>query len=343
LLILKSVFRQCTIHLTSRSKLIKTSRKYINGSIKVLLILGLVFIINNFIFNVQLEKLDFQFLTYEYIIQNLVWIILALFLMPLNWLIESRKWQVVMQISGPIGLTKSFYSILSGVTFGILTPARIGEYVGRMLLVEKKKNTQSVYSSFLCSISQNTIILVLGLLSAFQFLRHHSILEINTQWMILLNGFVLAFSLVIYFKHQLVLTWIQKKGWFQNRIDFRNIKLAHTPLLLRVLFLALSRYLIYSFQFICILLFLGINASFAELFICIGLIYLIQSTLPVPPIIGLITRSEIAILVFATLNYNSWLIVIATSIIWIINLILPALLGLVIILRTNIVSSFGYE
>src|SRR3954463_14477474 len=61
---------------------------------------------------------------------------LALALMPGNWGLEARKWQVLLKPLERLTFFTSFKAILSGVAFSINTPNRIGEYGGRIVYVQ---------------------------------------------------------------------------------------------------------------------------------------------------------------------------------------------------------------
>jgi len=60
----------------------------------------------------------------------------ALLLMPLNILVQERKWAYLVRLVRPeAGGIETWGSLLGGFAFGIVTPGRIGEY-GRSLLIK---------------------------------------------------------------------------------------------------------------------------------------------------------------------------------------------------------------
>jgi Uncharacterised protein family (UPF0104). len=61
---------------------------------------------------------------------------LAVALMPVNWALETYKWYVLVNKFQPISFAKSFESVLSGLSFAMNTPNRIGEYGGRILYLQ---------------------------------------------------------------------------------------------------------------------------------------------------------------------------------------------------------------
>jgi len=56
----------------------------------------------------------------------IIYVISVFILMLMNWLIETRKWQLAIQKIQPINLAKAFKAILSGVSFSATTPNRMG-------------------------------------------------------------------------------------------------------------------------------------------------------------------------------------------------------------------------
>ncbi|MEX2590199.1 MAG: hypothetical protein WD334_08335, partial [Chitinophagales bacterium] len=79
---------------------------------------------------------------------NVLFLLGALFLMPVNWILESLKWKMLMQRIEPLTFTNSFRSVLSGVTFTMFTPNRIGEYAGRFLFLKKPWNPNAWLANF---------------------------------------------------------------------------------------------------------------------------------------------------------------------------------------------------
>src|SRR6266704_2015862 len=78
----------------------------------------------------------------------------ALLLMPVNWGLEARKWQVLLKSLERISFFTSFRAILSGVAFSINTPNRVGEYGGRIVYVQDGHRWKAVALTIIGSLSQ---------------------------------------------------------------------------------------------------------------------------------------------------------------------------------------------
>ncbi|MBO7227782.1 MAG: flippase-like domain-containing protein [Bacteroidales bacterium] len=111
--------------------------------------------------------------------------ILAIFLLPLNWFLESIKWKVILSNLEKISTFTAFKSVLSGITVGFFTPNRIGEYPGRVVYISNKNKVPSIALGFVGSLAQTLVILICGLPSAFIFFTHEKEFELlvgKTLW-----------------------------------------------------------------------------------------------------------------------------------------------------------------
>lgn len=86
----------------------------------------------------------------------------------------------------------------------------------------------------------------------------------------------------------------------------------------------------------------GINITLITALSGISTIFLVQTSVPLPMVVGLLVRGEIALTVWGNTGANELAILAATFLLFIINLSVPALLGLVIIVKTNVLKSLGY-
>src|SRR5437762_6135815 len=97
-----------------------------------------------------------------------IWdLVMVVFLMLLNWSIEAMKWRLAIQEIQPLGFLKAFRAVLSGVSFSVNTPNRIGEYLGRVLYMEEGNRLRAVSLTIVCSISQLIVTLFVGLIGLF--------------------------------------------------------------------------------------------------------------------------------------------------------------------------------
>lgn len=269
-----------------------------------------------------------------------------------NWLLEAHKWKILVQVSYPITLMNAFKAVLCGVTVGLITPHRIGEYAGRILTLPAEENARGLMATLVAGLSQNIMNIAFGYVAAVSF-AYLFLLENSGQGMILILssfGFgVTGCGVLIYFYHNLHLlrslwAYFHKFKYFQPiSRSLRMIRSYDSAILHRINGLSLLRYSVYLGQYVLMLLYFGIEAPLYGMVLGASTIFLIQSSLPLPPLLGIFARGEIALLVWGVFSTNALSILSVTFGIWIINLIFPSLVGLCILLNINILKSFGIK
>ncbi len=85
---------------------------------------------------------------------NWRYLALAVALMPLNWWLEARKWQVLLDAFASWPFGRILRATLAGVSVSAATPNRIGEIGGRLLLARRPEWPAVIASSLLGSLCQ---------------------------------------------------------------------------------------------------------------------------------------------------------------------------------------------
>ena len=261
------------------------------------------------------------------------YVFFVLILMPLNWFIESRRWQMVMQYIGkPVSLKKSIESTIAGLTLSMITPFKLGDYAGRMLLLRSEYKKSSLYATLLCSIYQNVVNLSFGIIAMYFLIQLNNHFEEHMWPFVILNTVVVVMALFVMLKVDVIIGHIGSIPWVNEKLSVDRNSELDVVSKLRLMLLSILRYSIYITQYLLILYFLNVENSILELIGGISAIYLIQSTIPLPPFLSFLARTEIAILVWKIIGLHLSVALAATVMLWVINLMLPALLGLVLIL-----------
>jgi hypothetical protein len=289
---------------------------------------------------------------------EIVYLLLVLILMPINWLLESKKWQLLSANFEKQSLLESVKTVLGGVVCSLFSPARIGEYGGRVLFVKAENNWKAVAATMVGSLSQLVIVLSVGGIGLITWL---SVYTESSAWLghyalanpyvllgiILMWAFITLIGLAIYFNVDIFIN-ILKRVKYINKFErfFQGISVlkAYSQAdLWKALSYSFVRYLVYSVQYWLLLLFFGLNIGFLSAISGISTIFFIQTGVPLPPIWDLFARGEVAIIVWGSFGANELSVLAATFSLWVINLILPSILGLVFIVKINIIKSIGYD
>ena len=273
---------------------------------------------------------------------NWVYLVGCVLLMPINWLIESVKWRILILPWKNLTKIDAMKAIYAGISVGLVTPARIGEYGGRLLLIDGEDRIKSIPATLISSIAQNISNIIGGYIGAlifcycyFSFNRFVYIVGSILGLLVIIMLCALFFNISKLKLDGLNRWWLGKLLNKQAHI----ISQYDRPILKRVLTLSYLRYLIYCTQYVLILDFLGLELSLLAAFSGVAVIYLFQSGIPLPPILSVIARGELAIVIWSLFTANVGGILVATFGLWVINLVFPALLGLLIILNVNFLKS----
>ena len=279
---------------------------------------------------------------------NMSWLLACLVLMPLNWAAETVKWGFLVRRVQPVTFWQAYQAVFAGVTTSLFLPNRIGDFGGRILFLKSKNAMKAVVTTFVGSWAQQLILISFGFLGFVYFLVMLWHVEPLIVDIVVALGVGFVIILLFMFLNLEVFVPIFRKirliYKFPRALKSVNVLRQYSRSeLLRTLLWAFIRYLIYSIQYFLILRFFGIDVDILKGASCIATIYLLQTSIPLPPIVGLLARGEIALKIWGIFSANELSILAATFTLWVINLIIPALIGLILILKLNVLKSLGYE
>lgn len=247
---------------------------------------------------------------------------MVVLLMPANWLMESIKWRSLLP--RPPNHWATYRAVLLGNSVGLATPANIGDYAGRLSALDKDQYSHGLAATLLSSISQNIINIVVGCIGAAYLVVELEYTSPQTAWrcIAVASASILTVCAVSY-------TQIDRLDQAFKQLEARYPLLASITALrhhyrwhhLReALGYSCIRYIIYSTQYLLMIYVVGIQLSTIIAVAGIATIYLVQSGLPLPPMLGLLARGETAIIVWGAATDGAIVpILIASFGLWIIN------------------------
>jgi hypothetical protein len=247
-----------------------------------------------------------------------------------NWWLESEKWRLLLLPDVQVGRRQALANILGAMAIGLVTPGRLGEIPGRSIwypaALRSTLVSRSLYSSFI----QNVWHLAGGMVAAL-------ILAYGT-----INTF-LPFSFYVFLAIQLVLIvlcvlflpqlmrHLANSGyrWIRSLSGtlLQSFHSVSNRAIWRVFLLSGIRYLVYLSQYALILSILAKNYTLQDIFAASAIQFMLQSLLPVPAVLSLPVRGQVAILSCYALQMPAALAVTGSAMLWILNLGLPGLLG----------------
>jgi hypothetical protein len=273
------------------------------------------------------------------------WKLYCMFLlMVVNWTLETAKWQIAMRPIQSIRFTQAFKAILAGTCIASFTPNRVGEYLGRMLFVDPGNKVVSVAPTILCSMSQMLVTLTAGSVGLFLY---RNLAPSQGDWIspaLFRPAFIVtilaAFALfLVYYRFdplvRRVNKWLIKKNKtfsVPENYSFRSLS--------GILLLSTVRYLVFMLQYGLLFSLFGIPLIGLQVFTGVSVMFVLMAVVPTLTFLtDLGFRWAVGIQVFQVYTLNTAGILAVSLGIWLINLIIPALVGSLLILRIKLFSS----
>ncbi len=264
-------------------------------------------------------------------------IIISLFLMIINWSLESYKWKYIIRNCIEISFVKAIKCVFTGITVSLVTPNRVGEIPGRVFLLNtNEKNKDLVWLTTLGAFSQLLITVLIGILGLYFTINYFEMYYSN-YLVIALLVCVLLLSLFFVFFQKLPL--FLKKVPVLKKLNSANFQQLSFIELVNVLGLSGIRYGVFCLQYWLILKAFSINLVEIKELMLIPVCFLIASIIPTLLLSEIGVRSSVAVLVFGMVTDNVIAIVLASLLLWIINIALPAIVGLLNLKQLTILKN----
>lgn len=266
-----------------------------------------------------------------------VWLIILLILLMLaNWGIEGRKWQILVSRVERVNFFTAFKAVLSGVSLSLFIPNGIGDYAGRIAFMHEGNRLRSVTLTLVGSMAQLIVTLSAGLFGLL-YLRNnawHDAAQFQGLSFFWINGIIFMTAmgallmLFIYFK----LGWLTimfEKIPFVYKYRFMVEKLEHIDRkdLTRILWLSFVRFCVFTVQYVLVLHIFSVQLNTLDSICTVCVLFLVLAILPTIPVADLGMRGEAGLQLFGILTSNTTGIIATTAGIWLVNLIMPGVVG----------------
>jgi uncharacterized membrane protein YbhN (UPF0104 family) len=275
-------------------------------------------------------------------------LIVVVLLMPVNWGIEAFKWKRLISFSERITLGESIRSVFTGISMSLFTPNRVGEFLGRSLTLDHTHILKGALLTIVGSISQLLTTLLFGSLALIFFIPQYY----NTSGAyakityFLLSFAVLTLYIILLMMYLRVSAFsritnaLVSPRWHKIRAYLKVVRRLKREFLLEILSLSILRYLVFSTQFYLLLIAFGPYIPFFNCFILIAMTYFVMAAIPTIALADLGIRGSVSIY-FISLYFNNSAgtdisILAASTTVWIINLAIPSLIGLLFINRIKL-------
>ncbi len=259
-----------------------------------------------------------------------------------HWVLEAIKWQRLVSCMEAVGLMQAFGAVIYGLSLGVLTPKRTGEYIGRARWLEPHNRISGAVVNLPGSLAQLLATLLFGLV-ALGLVLNGRVFEAAIFFggpMAMLDGWLPVVVTLLLLLGLLLMGPVVAKysrsalfpSWLQTVSVLGKIS---TQDLFFLVVLSCFRYLIFVVQFYLLLRMFQTPMPFQEAFVILALIYLVMAMIPVSTLAEAGVKGSVALLVLGVLmeSTTEGLFLLKTGVVagltalWVINLMLPAAIG----------------
>jgi len=271
--------------------------------------------------------------------ENSIFFLVSILFMVPNWFIESYKWQLITKSIEKISFISSVKGVFSGICIGNLTPGRIGEFAGKLLYFKPENRSKITVTHFICGSVQLFVTVIMGLISLVILLSYKSLSAHFLIFSFVFSSLLLIALIYFLFNAEKVYRKISKMKWLK-KFDLGTVSYPK-PVLIKLVVWSFLRYFVFSTQYVLLLKMCGAKGNYLDLFLPVAVSFMLMSSIPMISIIEVAVRAGIALVLFSENINNELLIVTASTSLWLINIIVPSIIGYFIILSAKIKPEFS--
>ncbi len=269
--------------------------------------------------------------------QGLFWAMLAL--LPLNLLLEMFRWWVFAQKLPHINFWQVFKGVFAGLGLGITIPQYLGDFGGRLLYLKSGHRVKGIMPLTLSNMAQFMVLMAFGVAGLWLVIPDkawYPSIGLTIYWLLCLAGLLFPFRFMVLLKSLGV-----PEKWLSV---FQQGAPVSIQQIIAGWILGHLRFVVFSLQFVFALLLMGYDISILIGLGAVWLIFLLKGGVPALSFMGdLGVREAATAQVFYWLGLDPGAAVAASLIVWFVNRVMPALIGLiwVALMQNPIMESDG--
>lgn len=305
--------------------------------IKTIIFLTIIFLLYRLIQS-KIEHFDEvkQSFSSLFLPKNILLLIIIALLTPINWAFEAWKWQKLASKVEKINFWEAYKGVLIGLTFSTATPMMIGDYAGKILMLKTDKRMQSIGAILLGNSLQMYVSLLFGTISYLFFIIWAKPNPLSLHIFIITVLIIcLIFGVFLSLNLSNINAFLSKNKLFEYLKKYLGVLENYTPTELKKIFIiAVSRYAVFSFQFLLMFKVFQINLPISVLLVGTGIIFLTKTLISILNALGDLSIRELtSIYYFGFFGANIAAVSSATFMIWLVNVLLPIFIGSAFILQ----------
>lgn len=255
-------------------------------------------------------------------------ILLVLMLAPVNWALEAGKWYLMARKIEAISFFRALCSVLTGIAFSLVTPNKIGDFAGRILYLKDKGRLRGIVATLVGNWAHLIVTFIMGISGLVYFSLSQP--RIWPVWLLAAAVLLLGAMLFFYLRLERLAYLAERARWMRKLVvALRILKRYSRRDLLTFLGISLLRFSAYTCQFLLLVNVLGAGIPWLSGFLLSALMFWMISVIPSVFVTDIGVRGFVAGLLFTQtgISSNALAILAGSYFVWMLNLVLPAVLG----------------
>ncbi len=268
-----------------------------------------------------------------------VWAIAgAVILMFVQWGIEVVKWKRMFSRSFDMSWQDAFRAVFSGLAISMITPNRVGEFAGRIIYLPAGLRIKGTAFTFISNLAQLLVTLVAGCLT---LLFAGSAFKAMLEPVGLSAIITLLYWLTPVMTTLICLPFFTGSRWIGKLMQIRMLSRYSSQIgiidslslqtLTVILVLSVCRYMLFIAQYGILLTVSGELPNLLALSLSVAMMFLWLAIVPTLSVAELGIRWQFAYWLFTPVLVNYPVILFAVTAVWVINFMLPAVIGSIIL------------
>ena len=261
----------------------------------------------------------------------------CLLLLPLNIGLESLKWRQLVRHAQALSFGKALASVLSGITFSLITPNRIGEYPGRLLFLKQQNAPRLISVSVLGAFAQLIALFTFGLAGMIYY-------NVRFPGPVALAALCGTVAVIL-----VLLLLYRKYDWWGPRLERvrllsrlktykAELRQFSTAEKAQIILISLLRFGIFTGQYLLLLLWLGVDLPILDGYLLSALFFWAMAVIPTISLAEIGIRAKVSLFLFGAFSADGVGILGATFLLWCLNLAVPAIAGSILMLRVRFIK-----
>ena len=245
-------------------------------------------------------------------------------LMPLNVIAEAGKWRLLLRQTEPMTIWGAQRQVYYGYVGAFITTYHAGDYPARAMLLKNKSNwSAAVGLGLVGTVALLVVELIVGIPSTWLFLNYDQSLPMQY----FAAAFIIIVLLISFLPH--IVRYLSRREWKSAQMQQLAIALSQLSYtrFMKAIGWSSMRYIIWALQLALTLHFCGVDMTLVQYMIAIPFYYMVVAVFPSIPAANIAIRGTWSLIIFGVFSSNTAGIALAVALIWLINTVLPMLIG----------------